>query len=112
MTAMLNLDDLTSDATKTLRLKGVDHQATELTVEGYINRVKRARAIPTDAGVDVQIAETVKLLVEIFPTVGEAEFLTMPLRQLSAVIEFALNAPEDIAKQAEQPAQGDQAGNA
>lgn len=112
MTTMLNLDELTSEAAKTLVLKGEQHFAVEVTVQGYINRVKRAKSIDREAGPEIQIEETVKMLQEIFPTVSEAQWRGMKLRELNAVIEFALAPPEDIAKSAEQAAaKGEQAGN-
>lgn len=112
MTKLLNLDELAPEATKTLVLKGEQHFAAETTVQDYINRVKRARNIDKDAGPEIQIEETVRLLMDIFPSVGEAAWRAMKLRELNAVIEFALAPPEDIAKAAETAAaQSEQPGN-
>lgn len=105
MTNILNLDDLASSDVKTLRLDGIDHIAKEVTVQGYIDRVRRANALPKDAGMDTQIEETVSLLDDLFPTVGKERWMKMSMAHLAKVVDFALQAPEDIVQQVEQ-AQG------
>ena len=107
MTDILNIDDLASTDLKQLVIKGVTHTAAELTVQGYIDRVKEAHTVPDDATMDVKIEETIKLLIGIFPTVDQSDLRAMPLAHLSRIVEFALAAPQDIAAGVEKaPAEG------
>jgi hypothetical protein len=110
---VLNLDELSSDKRKTLRVDGKDHESAELTVQQYIDRVRRSKSIPTDASMDVQIEETVVLLDSVFPTVTKDRFGKMPLSHLNKIIEFALQAPEEIAANVEKASEEETAaGNA
>ena len=111
MSSILNLDDLSSTDVKTIKLDGVDHVGVELTVQGYVDRVKRSRDIPEDATVDVKINETVRLVNSMFPTIAEDRLRKLPLAHLSKIVEFTLEAPEDIVTKVES-AQGESSGNA
>lgn len=110
---ILNLDDLTDDGdVKILKLDGAEHRTVEMTVEKYIERVKRAREIKTeDETVEGNIERTCELLAELFETLSVERLKKLTLRQLNALVEFALAAPKDIVAQAEQ-GQDAAAGNA
>lgn len=110
MTNILNLDDLSSSDVKTIKLDGVEHSATELTVQGYVDRVKRSREIPENADIDIKIEETVRLVNSMFPTITEDRLRQLPLAHLSKIVEFTLEAPEDIVKKVE-TAKTDDSGN-
>jgi hypothetical protein len=97
---VLNLDDVSSDDEKVLRLDGTEHRAVEMTVEGYIDRLKRARTSNPDATEAEKIAETIEFLTEVYPTVTTARFRKLSLAQLTKVIEFTVAAPQDIVKAA------------
>ncbi len=104
-TDILNLDDLTEDPNaKILKLDGEEHRAEEMTVEAYINRVKRSKRVNPDAPMDEQIEETIVLLTEVFPTLSPKRLRSMKLSQLGRIVEFALAAPKDLAKRAEEQA--------
>lgn len=115
MVDILNIDDLATSDTKQLKLDGVVHKAAELSVQDYIDRVKRSRDLPEDASIDVKIAETVKLLASIFPSISEERFRKLPLTHLSKIVQFSLDPPEAIAAEAEKQAaaeEGTEKGNA
>jgi len=94
---ILNLDDVSAEDEKVLRLDGVEHKAVEMTVEGYIERVKRARSANIEASDVDKIAETIEFLRDVYPTVGEDRFRKLSLAQLTKVIDFTISAPKDIA---------------
>ena len=98
---ILNIDDLASEPAKVVVVDGNRHEMAEITVQSYIDRVKRTKSIPTDAGIDVQIEETVNLLAETFPTLSVERMRRMPLLHLDQLLAFTLQAPEDIAKAVE-----------
>jgi hypothetical protein len=98
VTNTLNLDELTAGGEKTLIIKGESHTAAEITVEAYIDRVKRSKRIAADATVDEKLEEAILFLKEIFPSISESVLRKLPLSHLNRVIDFALAAPADIAK--------------
>lgn len=103
---VLNLDELTSDV-KTIVLKGIRHESVELTVQGYIDRVKKAKEIQSKDGsaeertVTDQIDDAVGFIVEMFPSMASEDLRALSLNKLNKLIEFAMKAPEDIAKDVE-----------
>ena len=93
---ILNLDDVALDEERVLVLDGVKHSAVEMTVESYLDRVKRSRLQKPDANSEEQLEDTILFLVEVYPTVTDARFRKLKLPQLQKVIEFTIAAPKDI----------------
>ena len=100
MTKLLNLDELASTSTKKIVLKGAEHLATELTVQGYIDRVARAKQVDDSTDTGENLNRAMDLVTEVFPTLTRALLTGLPLQHLQVIIEFALAAPEDVEKTA------------
>lgn len=107
MTKLLNLDDLATEETKIIKFKGVEHLAATLTVQGYIDRVARAKAVDASANEDdaeTNLKKAIELVGEVFPTLTADLLGSIPLTNLRVIINFALAAPSEIADAVESAA--------
>lgn len=94
---ILNLDDLTADKVdRIVRVGNEDHVAAEMTVEAYIARVKRARSIPDNAPAEDKLENAISILLETFPTMKSDQLRKMPLSHLGKIVQFSLEAPDDL----------------
>ena len=119
-TNILNLDDLTVEE-KVIIIDGTSHTAAELTVEGYVARVKKAKEMQAKAAIDSvdgeidatqSIENFVSFITDMFPTIKPVVLRKLSLRKLNKIIEFAMAAPTDIAEKVEGAAEKvDAAGN-
>ena len=97
----LNLDDLTTTS-KSVMLDGKSHSAIEMTVEAYLKRLKRAQELETQRG-DIEVSmvqkvdDAIEFLRDMFPTISEERMRGLSMKQLGAMIEYAMKSPEDLA---------------
>ena len=111
-TKVLNLDELTSGDEKAVVFKGQRHLAAEVTVEGYLARVKRARDVSDSDTIEQRVAQAIQFLSDTYPTFLAAELNTMAMAKLNALITFTIAPPADIAEQVAAATTETAAGNA
>lgn len=99
---ILNLDEIgNAEAKMTIRLDEHDHQLEELTVAGYIERIRRAQGLKakTDQTAEDQVEDMITFITDSFPTLKPDRLRQLKLAQLNAIINFAIATPEDVAEQ-------------
>lgn len=98
---LLDLDQFVPDV-KTIKLGGVSHAMKEITVAEYIAKTKALKeAKTTDDSVADQIEQTVQMITEGFPTIPVETLKAMSLQMLTAILEFIVKPPAEIANEVE-----------
>lgn len=103
---VLNLDSLVK-VDKSVKLKGVEHNVCEMSVDDFIvanqeaKRIAALKDAPDSEDKSVQeLNSSIKLLNRVLPSIAEAELRGLTFSQLNALMDFVNGILEEEAGQA------------
>lgn len=96
---LLNLDEVSvGDDRKKIVLGGRTHTASEMTVEKYIENVKRAERAEKESSApksaEDQINSTIDFIMDTFPTLKRSDILPLSTTQMKAIVDYIVGTPD------------------
>lgn len=114
MAKILNLDNLPSEPTRELVLKGKKHPIPDMTVNNFLVTSRTAKKLVEDgASYADQIEETIKMIQRCVPTVTREDLIDFSLERLGLISNFVRGEDVDEAEEVAVAAAAEgEAGNA
>ena len=98
MSKVLNLDEVSSEEEKALKIKGNEYQMAAMSVKNFVEISRKEESL-VKLGDEASMADQLELYIDMvgmmFPEMGEDVLKTLKLNQLMSIMEFTRDTIEE-----------------